>query len=280
MSYIAGPNQPPYRPLNYDRKFEGPVTLRHALEDSRNIPAVKALEAVGPDQVVGYAKRLGLTGNYPPYLSLALGAAESTLLEMTSAYSAFANQGVRMTPYAVRSVSDREGTVIEENRPEPREALRADTAFLMAHLLRGRRAARHRRGRQVARVAARGQDRHDGRVHRRVVRRVRPQHHRRRVGGLRREETARAGARPARRRRCPSGWTSCASTSTSARDRSRPPQFEAPGNIVFVTLPSGITEAFINGTQPAGLTPDPPATQPAATPAPAAPEAAPSKAAD
>ena len=89
------------------------------------------------EQVVGYAKRLGLTGSYPPYLSLALGAAESTLLEMTSAYSAFANQGVRMTPYAVRSVTDREGTIIEENRPEPREALRADTAFLMAHLLEG-----------------------------------------------------------------------------------------------------------------------------------------------
>ena len=81
---------------------KGPVTLRHALEDSRNIPAVKALEAVGPEQVVGYAKRLGLTGDYPPYLSLALGAAESTLVEMTSAYSAFANQGVRMTPYAIR----------------------------------------------------------------------------------------------------------------------------------------------------------------------------------
>ena len=86
---------------------------------------------------MGYARRLGLTGSYPPYLSLALGSAESTLLEMTSAYSAFANQGVRMTPYAVRSVTDREGMIIEENRPEPREALRADTAFLMAHLLEG-----------------------------------------------------------------------------------------------------------------------------------------------
>jgi penicillin-binding protein 1A len=71
---------------------------------------VKTLEAIGPEQVVGYAKRLGLTGEYPPYLSLALGAAESTLVEMTSAYSAFPDQGVRMTPYAIRSVSDREGT--------------------------------------------------------------------------------------------------------------------------------------------------------------------------
>ena len=107
----------PYRPSNYDRKFEGPVTLRHALEDSRNIPAVKALEAVGPQEVVGYAKRLGLTGNYPPYLSLALGSAESTLLEMTSAYSAFPSQGVRMTPFAVRSVSDREGTISRRTAP-------------------------------------------------------------------------------------------------------------------------------------------------------------------
>src|SRR5204863_173654 len=83
VSYEAGPNQPPYRPLNYDRAFKGPVTLRHALEDSRNIPAVKAMAAVGPGQVVATAKRLGLTGRYQPYLSLALGAAESTLLEMT-----------------------------------------------------------------------------------------------------------------------------------------------------------------------------------------------------
>ena len=52
VSYEPGPNQPPYQPLNYDRKFEGPVTLRHALEDSRNIPAVKAMAEVGPAEVV------------------------------------------------------------------------------------------------------------------------------------------------------------------------------------------------------------------------------------
>jgi penicillin-binding protein 1A len=69
VSFVAGPNQPPYRPLNYDRKYEGPVTLRHALEDSRNVPAVKAIEAIGPAEVVGYARRLGLTGEYPPFLS-------------------------------------------------------------------------------------------------------------------------------------------------------------------------------------------------------------------
>ena len=49
---MPAPNQPPYQPLNYDRKYEGPVTLRHALEQSRNIPAVKAIEAAGPAAVV------------------------------------------------------------------------------------------------------------------------------------------------------------------------------------------------------------------------------------
>ena len=92
---------------------------------------------IGPRQVVQYAKRFGFPRNIPPYLSLALGAAEATLVEMTSAYSAFPNQGVRMTPYSVITIADREGNVLEENRPEPHEAIRADTAFVMTNLLRG-----------------------------------------------------------------------------------------------------------------------------------------------
>ncbi len=73
----AGPGQPPYKPQNYDHKFEGRVTLRHALEDSRNIPAVKMMEALGPKKVVAYAKRFGLRGKLPPYLSIALGAGDA-----------------------------------------------------------------------------------------------------------------------------------------------------------------------------------------------------------
>ena len=278
VSYVAGPNQPPYRPLNYDRKYEGPVTLRHALEDSRNIPAVKALEAVGADQVIGYAKRLGLTGNYQPYLSLALGAAESTLLEMTSAYSAFPNQGVRMTPYAVRSVSDREGTVIEENRPEPREALRADTAFLMAHLLEGvvqRGTAFAAKALQWPLAGKTGTmdeftDAWFVGFDPNLTVGVWVGYDEKKPLGS--GETGAQAALPI--------WMEFMKVYIDKRaDRARPPQFEAPGNIVFVTLPSGVTEAFINGTQPAGMTPDPPPTQPAGSPAPAV-EAPPSKAAD
>ena len=75
----------------------GPVTLRRALEQSRNIPAIKMMDELGPKQVITYARRLGLTSPIPPYLPVALGAAEATLQEMTTAFAVFPNQGVRMT---------------------------------------------------------------------------------------------------------------------------------------------------------------------------------------
>jgi penicillin-binding protein 1A len=136
-SFPGGPGSPVYTPMNYDRKFEGPITLRHALEESRNVPAVRVMEQLGPAHVIQYARKLGLASPLPPYLAVALGAAEATLTEMTSAYSVFPNQGVRMRPYPILKVSDRDGNVLEENRPEPKEAIRADTAFVMTNLLRG-----------------------------------------------------------------------------------------------------------------------------------------------
>ena len=137
ITFPGGPGSPPYSPQNYDHKFEGPITLRHALEESRNVPAVRVMDQLGPKQVVAYTRRFGLTSPLPPYLAVALGAAEATLLEMTSAYSVFPNQGVRMTPYSVLKVTDREGNVLEENRPEPKDAIRADTAYMLTNLLRG-----------------------------------------------------------------------------------------------------------------------------------------------
>ena len=137
VSFPGGAGQPAYAPLNYDHQFEGPITLRRALEQSRNVPAVRLMDQLGPNQVISYARRLGLESPLPPYLAVALGAAEATLVEMTSAYSVYPNQGVRMRPYSVLKVSDREGNVLEENRPEPKDAIRADTAFVMTNILRG-----------------------------------------------------------------------------------------------------------------------------------------------
>ena len=136
-TFSGGAGQPAYSPMDYDKKFEGPITLRHALEQSRNVPAVRVMEQLGPKQVIAYARRLGLGSALPPYLAVALGAAEASLVEMTSAYSVFPNQGVRMRPYSVLKVTDREGNVLEENRPEPKDAIRADTAYVMTNLLRG-----------------------------------------------------------------------------------------------------------------------------------------------
>lgn len=136
-SFAGADGSPAYAPLNYDHRFEGPITLRHALEESRNVPAVRVMEQLGPRQVISYARRLGLESPIPPYLAVALGAAEATLTEMTSAYSAFPNQGVRMQPYSILKVADRESNLLEENRPEPRDAIRSDTAFVMTNLLRG-----------------------------------------------------------------------------------------------------------------------------------------------
>ena len=137
VSFTAGPNQPPYAPQNYDRTFKGPITLRYALEQSRNVPTVRLVDELGVHVVIDYARRFGITSPLPPYLSLALGSAEATLLEITSAYTVFPNQGVRMRPYSTLQVLDREGNLLEENRPEAREAIRADTAFVMTNLLRG-----------------------------------------------------------------------------------------------------------------------------------------------
>jgi penicillin-binding protein 1A len=136
-SFPAGPNQPPYEPRNYDREFHGPVTIRDSLEQSRNVPTIRLMAALGPKAVIEYARALGVTSPLPEYLSVAIGAAEATLIEMTSAYSAFPNQGVRMTPLPVLSVVDRDGNILEEHRAAPHEALRADTAYVMTSLLAG-----------------------------------------------------------------------------------------------------------------------------------------------
>jgi penicillin-binding protein 1A len=137
VSYPGGAGQRPYTPANYDHEFWGPITLRRAVEQSRNIPAIKMMDELGPKQVITYARRLGLTSPIPPYLPVAIGAAEATLQEMTTAFAVFPNQGVRMTPLEVLRVTDRDGNVLEENRPEPHDAIRADTAFVITNLLRG-----------------------------------------------------------------------------------------------------------------------------------------------
>jgi penicillin-binding protein 1A len=273
VSFDAGAGQPAYQPQNYDRKYEGAVTLRRALEQSRNVPAVKAMAEIGPRNVVTYARRFGLGGDYPPYLSLALGAAESTLLEMTSAYSAFPNQGVRMQPYSVLSVADRDGNLLEENRPEPHEAIRADTAFVMTNLLRGvvqrgTAAAAASLDWPLAGKTGTMDEYTDAwfiGFDPNITVGVWLGYDEKKSLGY--GETGATAALPV--------WMDFMKVYIDKRgDRKMPPQFEAPGNIVFVTLDSGVTEAFINGTQPGDdESPATPATSVGPSPPPVTPAA-------
>ena len=137
ISYEVGPEQDLYEPTNYDHTYEGPITLRRALEKSRNVPAVWMMNEIGPDAAISVARRLGFTSPIPPYLSVALGSSEATLMEVTSAYSAFSNRGTRMVPYQIERIVDRSGDVLETGRPVPEDALRPDTAYIMVSLLRG-----------------------------------------------------------------------------------------------------------------------------------------------
>jgi len=126
----------PYSPHNYDDKYEGIITLRRALAHSRNIPALKLASKVGIKTVIDYAERFGITAKLPPYLPLALGSAEVTLMEQTSAYSVFPNDGVRVTPRYITKVTDYEGRVLEEDYPEVKDVISSRTARIMTSMLR------------------------------------------------------------------------------------------------------------------------------------------------
>jgi penicillin-binding protein 1A len=126
----------PYSPHNYDDKFEGIITLRRALAQSRNIPALKLASKIGIKTVIDYAERFGITARLPPYLPVALGSAEITLMEQTSAYSVFPNDGVRVTPRFIGKVTDYEGRVLEEDYPEVKDVISSRTARIMTGMLR------------------------------------------------------------------------------------------------------------------------------------------------
>ena len=125
----------PYSPHNYDGKFEGVITLRHALAMSRNIPAVKLAQRFGIKSVIGYTRRFGISERIPAYLPVALGAVELTLLEHTAAFSAFSNDGIRARPHYILKVTDYDGRVLEESYPLAQDVINQRTARVMTSML-------------------------------------------------------------------------------------------------------------------------------------------------
>src|SRR5215469_324027 len=124
-----------YSPHNYDEKFEGTITLRRALAGSRNIPAVKLAERVGINSVAEMARRFGITSPLPPYLPLALGAADMKLIEHVSAFTVFPNDGIRIDPHMIRRVTSYDGALLEEAHPAVHDVLSPEVARTMTAML-------------------------------------------------------------------------------------------------------------------------------------------------
>jgi penicillin-binding protein 1A len=126
-----------WRPQNFDGKYLGPLTVRKALQKSRNLVTIRIIDSIGPRQVVRFARQAGLSGRLTPVLSLALGTSVVSLMELASAYGTLANGGLRSEPYMVERVSDRRGRTLEEHAPKISEGVNPQTAFLITNLLKG-----------------------------------------------------------------------------------------------------------------------------------------------
>jgi penicillin-binding protein 1A len=137
VSYAIGPNGQSWKPDNYDRKFRGSTTLQQAIEESVNVVTVKLQEQIGLNRTVRVARRLGISSPLDVNLSMALGTSDLTLLELTSAYAALANQGAWLPPTTIRYVTDAQGKLLEEHIAEPRDAVSPETAYVITHMLRG-----------------------------------------------------------------------------------------------------------------------------------------------
>jgi penicillin-binding protein 1A len=124
-----------YSPHNYDEKFEGRITLRRALADSRNVPAVRLLDKVGIENTIELARKFGLQSPLPPVLPLALGAADLTLLEHTSGFTVFPGDGIHIEPHYLRRVTSYDGVVLEDQRPTVTDVVPPEVARTMVAML-------------------------------------------------------------------------------------------------------------------------------------------------
>lgn len=126
-----------WTPENFTRTYQGDVTIRKALAQSLNVPTVKLIAKIGIDETIRFARSLGIRSALRPVLPLALGSSDVTLLELTAAYSVFANSGVRLDPTAILLITDSSGRTLYANDTMPVQALKPETAYLVTNLLKG-----------------------------------------------------------------------------------------------------------------------------------------------
>ena len=173
-----------WAPSNYDGKFEGPITIRRALTQSRNVPTIKVASLIGIKNVVVMARRFGISGSMDPYLPLALGACEATPLEMASAFTVFPNLGMQAKPYFIRRVEDYDRLKKEESIPQTHQVLSPEVAEKMLGLLQDVVQSGTATAAKSHREAARRENRHHKQFYRFLVRRIYSLDHHRGLGWL------------------------------------------------------------------------------------------------
>jgi penicillin-binding protein 1A len=135
--FRGGDGRMSYRPENYYKKHSGIVTLRRALEQSINVPAVKLWDLVGGRKVIDFAQRCGIRTKLPNYPSISLGAADLIPLELAAAYATIANQGIYMKPHLFDRITGSDGQVLEQPFPGTYTSTTPATAYVLTHMMEG-----------------------------------------------------------------------------------------------------------------------------------------------
>ncbi|MBU1168183.1 MAG: PBP1A family penicillin-binding protein [Proteobacteria bacterium] len=137
VSFDGSRGDSPWEPENYSKSFLGEMTLRKALALSKNIPSIRLIETLGPLSVMELAHRMGIESRLAPNLSLALGTSETTLFELTSAYSVFPARGQKINPYTIESIVDRNGRVIFKAEMRKQPVMSPQNAAIVTNMLEG-----------------------------------------------------------------------------------------------------------------------------------------------
>ena len=124
-----------WQPQNFSRTYSGEITFRKALANSKNIPAVRLIQMLGPSAVVQFAHTMGISSGLPPELSLALGTAEVSLLDLTGTYSVFPNKGRAVKPFSIMAVDDSRGRTIWHPKPEKKVVMSEAGAAIVTDML-------------------------------------------------------------------------------------------------------------------------------------------------
>jgi penicillin-binding protein 1A len=135
ISFKNSPSQEAWQPRNFSKTYSGEITFRKALAKSKNIPAIRLIQMLGPSAVVQFAHTMGISSVLSPELSLALGTSEVSLLDITSAYSVFPNKGSAVKPFSIMAVDDSRGRTIWHPKPEKRVVMSEGGAAVLTDML-------------------------------------------------------------------------------------------------------------------------------------------------